>query len=319
MAQSQARLIKVMANNVSGSAPAPATDGFLIYNDGSPIATETETINLTELTGAYTKRKSLIGRQLYQWNGTTMLQASGTAGTAPSIDKMFKGCALGATIAADTSVKYEPVSTSFATTNIYTDLDGLEYQLTDGFGTFVMSGSAGQGVECAFSYSGVYNVPVATTSFGSFTAGDNNAETMKLVALEIGSWVTGSADKLVFKSFSFDRGLTIGERTDANSSTGLIGLAVEDSNPTLQVVVEAKTQLNAQGVEDLWADLTGSNTKQVTWTHGSGAGKLITFDFPQAQLTNIGVADGDGGIRTWTLDYKIGHTGDDVEFSMLFA
>lgn len=324
MAISQSRLVKAMAEieTTYGTAPTytPASDGFLLISDGSPVAVDTNTVDISPLQSSFTKSKDLIGRQLYIWSGTVFLQNEGASTYSPRYNDLLRACAMQEATAAS-SVTYTPRTTGLESVALATDLDGIKHELKGAYGTFSMSGSAGQGIEVGFNMSGLYNAPSTTApSFSGHAAGSNLAETMKSVALSINNgtstWASSGSDPLAFKSFSFDRGVTVGERSDANASDALAGLSIEDSAPTLQVVVEAKTQFGANNVIDFWTDLTGSVTHNVSFTHGSAVGKKIQFDFPQAQLTDVSVGDGEAGTRSWTLDYKLTHTSADSEFTL---
>lgn len=329
MAESRSRIVKVgavqEASYGSGDTPTWTSggDAFLLYDNGSFVDVDTNVIDIVPLKEAYTPVKSLIGRQLQTFSGKNFLQGSGTAGVGPNYKGLLTACALSETVNASSSVVYRPQSSSLNSSNIIAELDGIDYELNGSFGSFVMSGSAAQGVEINWDMRGLYKAPTAASVKTSFSAGANRAATLKSAALVIGTWDGGDTDGLVFKSFSLDRGASVTERSDANASDGLIGLTIEGTSPTLELVIEAKTSLTATDTENLYTALTDSVTKAVTWTLDPGtAGNEVQFSIPQYQVTGMSVADGEGGVRTWTVSGKPTHTTDDAddgnEFSITY-
>jgi hypothetical protein len=341
MAEAISRKVQVAAKveAVAGTfEPVHETDdGILMFDDTDIISVDTDAVDIVPLKLALTPTKSLIGRQLYNFSGKSFLQGSGTAGTAPRFGALLECCALGATAVGSTSVTYKPVSTGFKSTTIVVEMDGLLHQMVASRGTFTMSGSAGQGVEITFDIKGTYRKPTAAltdgdittgggptdaTAFSSaYSGGTNRAVTMKSSDLVIvGNSITWNdstpaANPLVFKSFSFDRGVTIGERTDANAADALQGLAIESTEPTLELVVEGKNTLAS--LVDAWADLTSATTHAVTFDHGTLGGNKWEFSFPEVSLTDVTSTSGEGGTRNWTFSYKVQHDTGDSEFTMV--
>jgi hypothetical protein len=330
---------KVQASAGTVAQPSEVTDGILMYDDTDIVSVDTDAVDVVPLKVALTPTKSLIGRQLYNFSGKSFLQSSGTAGTAGMLGPLMECCALGATVTSSPDiVTYAPVSTGFKSTTIVCEMDGLLHRLQDTRGTFTMSGSAGQGVEITFDLKGLYEAPAVsiadclkTTSdanaaafSGAYVSPSNRAVTMKSAGLIInpnaggsnsaGAWDEDDAEPLVFKSFSFDRGATIGERTDANATDALQGLAIESTEPTLEIVVEGKNTLT--GVVNAWTDLTGAFSHNVTFDHGTVAGNTWSFAFPEVSLTDVTSTSGEGGTRNWTFSYKVQHDTGDSEFTL---
>ena len=332
MAESRSRIVKVGAIKETtyalGTTPVwtAGGDAFLLYDNGSFVDVDTNTIDIVPLKEAYTPVKSLIGRQLQTFSGKNFLQGSGTNGTAPSYKGLLTACALNEASGDDgtsSSVVYRPQSSALKSSNIIAELDGIDYEMNGTFGTFTMAGTAAQGVEINWDMKGLYTAPTAASVKTNFAAGANRAATMKSAALVIGTWDGGDADGLVFKSFSLDRGASVTERSDANATDGIIGLTIEGTAPTLELVIEAKTSLVASGTENLYAALTSSTTKAVTWGLDIGtAGNEVTFSVPEYQVTGMSVSDGEGGVRTWTVSGKPTHITDNAtngnEFSITY-
>jgi hypothetical protein len=319
MAESRSRIVKCSAIkedvNGDGKTPVWADDSFLLYDNGSFVDVETNTIDIVPLKEAYTPVNSLIGRQLQNFSGKNFLQGSGTAGTAPNYKALLTACALSETASAGSSVEYAPQSSSLNSSNIVSELDGIDYEMNGSMGSFTMSGSAAQGVEINWDLKGLYTAPTTAAAKSGFAAGANRAATLKSAALTIGTWDKDDTVGLVFKSFSFDRGASVTERSDANSSDGLKGLTIEGTSPTLELVVEATTIYNpGTAAMDLYALLKAGTAQAVTFVLDSGtSGNEVQFSFPLWQMTNIAVSDGEGGTRSWTISGKPTHTTDDAD------
>jgi len=302
-----------------------STDGFLLFDNANPVAIDTNTIQINPLQESMAPVKNLIGRQLSRWSGKVMLAGSGTAGTAPLWNDLLRACGCDEAVDAGSSVVYtpRPSASGFESATIVTELDGIEYEVNGTYGTFTMAGSAAEGVDVTFDMQGVYNAPVNSAQFTGWAGGANNAVTMKSANLQIDNgtvtWTNASpaGNELVFKSFSFTRGLATGERGDANAATGNAGLNVESTAPKLELVIEAKNTLTA--LPNIWADLTASTTHAVTWQQGSVAGNIVSFSFPEAQVEDVQPGDGDGGTRIWTVTYNVQHSTPDSEFSITFS
>lgn len=326
MSQSRNRIVKAAAaiEATVGTNPNidPANEGFFLFTNANPVGLDTQTVILDVLRESYTPSAALIGRQLINFTPTLLVQGSGAAGTAVRFNALLRCCGLKETVAAS-SVVYDPAfqDTDVKTASIELGLDGVLWETNAAQGTFTISASAAQGMEIAFNIRGLYNEPVNVgATLDGWSGGTNRAVTWKGANLIINNgtvaWSSSnpSGNELVIKSMQFDRGVTIGERSDANATDGLAGLNLEAAEPTFQVVVEAKNTVT--GLPTLFSDLTNSVKHNVTFDMGSGAGNTWSFSLPKAQLTNVTPADGDGGTRVYTLDYRVQHDTDGAEFKI---
>lgn len=327
MSESRLNIVKAMAEIEStyGTEPSwsPADDGFFLVNNANPVRLDTNRVTPAYLRETYTPLKDLIGRQLYRVEPMVYIQGTGTVGEAPRFNDLLRACLLQETVASS-SVTYVPRSSSLESASMLVGLDGVVYEANGLRGNFVMSGSAGQPGEIQFTMLGLYNKPVTeSTEFTSFSGGTNNAETLKggQVSIDNGTvnWNSSNpaANPLVVKSFSFDRGVQIGERSDWNDSDAFAGLGIERTQPTLELVVEAKNTMT--GLPDFWGDLTASVMHAVGFRVGTSAGNIWTFDFPTAQLVDAFPSDGEAGTRNYTFQYQIQHDDAESEFSIVLT
>jgi len=302
----KSRITRATCVTGSGTAPDPTTDGFFLYDNLDIVSLDTATTDINPLRASFTKTPSLIGRQLYNFSGKVFCDQHDT-GESIRYSPLLECCALDVNLdGGGDSLEYTPQSTSLTQSTLYIDLNGVEYRLDPTVGTFTMAGTASEGVEINFDLQGVYTAPLATTSFGSFDAGPSSVETLKGITASIipdGGGTYNCAAGLVLKSFSFTRGVEIGERPSACADNGLAGLDIVDSNPTLELVMEMPNLASALG--NYYTQLTNSTTHAVSLQWGSNARGIWKLDADHAQVTNIDTPDGDAGNRNLVLSYKL--------------
>jgi hypothetical protein len=323
MGLSDTFLVRCMAEveSVYGTVPtwAPADDGFYLCDNSNPVKLDTAKTEPKYLRDTYTQLQDTIGRQLYTLDPKTYVAGSGAAGTPVRYNDLLRCSALLETVASS-SVVYTPASSALKTASVAIELDGVEYVAPGCYGSFVISGSAGQPADIQFSLKGNYQKPITATSFSGWAGGSNNAPSIKSANVTINNgsitWTTLTANvPLIVKNFKFDRGLDIGEITDCNSPTALYGLAIAAAKPSLEITVQAHDTM--AGIPDFWANLTDQVAHAISWQVGQTAGNIWQFSFPKAQLVDATPADGEAGTRNYTLMYKIQHDTPDTEFSII--
>lgn len=329
----QNRVVKLMAaiESAYGTLPtfAPATDGFFAYTNANPVGLDVSTTDLDPIRDGFTPTLSAVGRILRPFNPTIFVQGSGVFGTPVRFNDMIRACAMKETIAGtSSSIVYTPRSTSLESCGVAANLGGQYFAIHGVFGTWRMSGSAGQPVEWAFDMRGLFTPVTAVGSqFDNWSGGNNMAQTLKSAGLSInngavtwsGTQPSAGDDRLVFKSFNFDRGLTIGETSDANADDGVARIGFEGgSKPKLQLVVELKD--NFTSLINFEADIRAQTTHDITFQVGkNGVGQTCRewyLTFPTAQPLSINYQDGDGGTRVAAIDYNVQHVTEGLEFML---
>lgn len=303
----------------------PATDGVLLYDVSTPVNVETASIDIQPFSGSNTQKKSIIGQELMRFTPKTYLQGSGTAATPVRFAAFLKACGMAETIAAS-SVVYKPraASAGYQSISQAVNLDGISYEGRGCYGNLQMSGSAAQGVELAFDMQGTYQKPApGSPSFASWAGGTNRAQAMKSMQLEIddgtdtwtGASTEGNGGPLLFKSFRFDRGMQIEPESDGNAATGVYGLSVVRTTPTLELVVRAAQTIGSGDIPDFNLHRTNGTTLAVSMQLGSAAGNIWVLTFPELQITSFQPQDGEAGKRNWVLQCKVQSDTDEGEFT----
>ena len=267
----------------------------------------------------------------------------------PFYGSLFRACGLTEAITLGVSsttqgqVAYTPRSSDFESCTMHVYADKIKHVSSSVFGTFTLSGNAGEGAELQFDMRGTYNLPTTQTAPTPTYPKDNK----KLIQAGVGSNAGGSADGAgwsidssaddvgtggflgtnapIVRSFTFDAGVNVIERMDANSQFGLQGLFITDRTPTLELVVEVESELSTvfDPMSDL-ADASGDQVRhEIKFIHGDDGTELGSFEkigflFPAAQLVDVQYAD-DQGIRTYTLSYNITSDLDDRDYGIVFG
>jgi len=224
--------------------------------------------------------------------------------------------------------------------------DKIKHVSSSVFGTFTLSGNAGEGAELQFDMRGTYNLPTTATTVPTPTYPKDNKKLIQagVSANSEAGWSIGAtngdgtggfvAGDPIVRSFTFDAGVNVIERMDANSQFGLQGLFITDRTPTLELVVEVESDLATASdpggnnsifnpMSDL-ADASGEQVRhEIKFIHGDDGTELGSFEkigflFPAAQLVDVQYAD-DQGIRTYTLSYNITSDLDDRDYGIVFG
>lgn len=101
----------------------------------------------------------IYGGSLLSVTFAAEVKGSGTAGTAPEIGTLLRGCALDETIVASTSVTYAPVSASQESLTIYFYEDGTLTKLTGCRGSVDFGGDVGGRLMANFTFQGHFSGP----------------------------------------------------------------------------------------------------------------------------------------------------------------
>jgi hypothetical protein len=310
----------------SGTDPTldPATDGFNTIDSDITYSTDIQLSEFRNHGISFTRGKDIVGQRVAQFNFTTMLQGSGTAGTAiQGIGDVLKACGLNEVIVGATSTTYRPATiaqltgqSTCGTITIETEHNGIRHKGTGAVGNVVLRGRWGEPTYAVFSLQALYNAPTigAIASWAVGATGADRARPNLSIGLSInngGSW-TGPT----VLSYELDAGSQIERIPDANSATGLKALLFADRNPkfTLSLCLDVDSGATISA-DDFYTDMIASTTHAVTWAVGASAGNINTFSIPTGQVTNVSQGR-QGGYRSLDLTYKVQHATPEQEWSL---
>ena len=208
---------------------------------------------------------------------------SGAAGTEPAYAPLLKACGLAVTTVSSTSNTYAPVSASFGSVTIYTNIDGVRHKVTGCRGTFSINCELNQIPVISFSMTGIYSAPT-----------DTAAPTCTYNATKPLLFKTGNTSAFsifgyagALQSWSFDMN---NETVVRQLVGGTQEVMITDRKPSGSATVEAV----ALSAHNFFTDATGSSTGTNTFLHGDTAGNKITVSVPQTDLGQPTYEDSDG-------------------------
>ena len=300
-------------------AKAEATVG----TNSSPANTDAvlvKSLELTPLAGDVVSRdlirnylgnsESLIASTYVELTFDVELAGSGTAGTAPRYSNLLLACGTALTTVASTSNTYAPVSSSFGSSTIVYNSDGLNHVLTGCRGSFSISAEVGQIPTISFSMIGVYNAP---TDVSPVSASYTSQATPLVFRQGNTSAFSIFSYSGLLQSFEFDLANATVYRQLVGSSAGEV--LITDRKPAGSVMIEAPTL----ATKDFFAIALASATGGLSFTHGTAAGNRVVFNSPQTDITTPAYGEQDG-VRMLNLPYvSVPTTAGSDEFSLAFT
>lgn len=223
------------------------------------------------------------------------VQSSGAAGTATKDGPLMRGCAMGETTAALTSVAYAPTDTAHEFLSFYYWLDGLKHIFTDAKGTMSYELNA-QGVAVKkYKFWGLY---VSITDLANPTGADYSGFKNPLPVNKANTTtftMHGVAVKV--KSMTLD----LANQVEYVNKPNFEGIQIVNRMPVGSIVYEA----DAISLKDWPAAIRAGTLGAIAVVHGATAGLIVAIDAPKVQLTSYDYSS-DQGIAhcTSSLDLK---------------
>jgi hypothetical protein len=315
------------------AAPVGGTDDLISINAPNPMQAQFDQVQYRPHSVSFTQRKDLTTVELWQFDTEFWMCGSASNGVSAvngfaAQEALLLAAGNQETIVAATSLTFQPatiaqlgafsaVSPKCGSATVWAS-DGTYLRKAPGaWGNMVITGAPTTGVVAKFTGMGKYNAPTAA-GIGGWVGDALTRPVFKGVTATI-TPAGGSAYIPVLKSFTFDMGADIQRVTDANATTGLNRILYADRLPTLEVVIglDDDTASNLTYI-NLLANWDAGTTHALTWKAGVGAGNVMTFTFPQAQIKSV--ADGiDTGLRTATIKYKLQHSTNEAEWTLGYA
>ncbi len=231
------------------------------------------------------------------------LAGSGTAGTVPAYDCLLQACALKLT-KTSTKCSYKAVSNSTKSVSIYFNVDGTLHKLIGARGTFSLSMETSKIPYISFSFTGLFTQPSAqalpTPNYSAFTTplvvGEGNTANFSLFGL--------AANAL---SFNMDLSNEVVNHQTINSQR----IIITDRKSKANITFEAPSL----STKNYWALATESVLGELSFTHGTVAGNIISFNAPKVQLLSPSYGESNG-IVTIETELSITPTVGDDEFTL---
>jgi len=203
------------------------------------------------------------------------LKGSGTAGTAPDIAPLMQACRMLETIAAGTSVSYNPSTAVEKTITLYVYKDGMLWKITGAVGTYSVSSDIGSVPTATFSFQGGYITPVVA----AVPVGASFEPTDPVVA----STSDVITDGLSIKAGAFSA--DIGNDVQEHKTTGEHSFVVTNRAPTMTFTKDSI----ATAAE--WAALANGTDASLSATFGAVAGNITTITAPSGRRQSVAYSE----------------------------
>lgn len=292
-----------------------ATDTMLLFNELNPVQPDTKIVELNPVRASFTKNKQLVGRALHMFKPVTVIMGSGTGGTKPFMSPLLKACALNEQVgfaAGSSYVAYTPISTGISTCTAWVYRHDILHKVGSSVGTCVMDGRAGEGNLMTFDMKGLYSAVQTATQPTSITYPTDRKVLIENEQFNIAGLGAGVA---IVQALRLDLGVQIVERPDYSSAKGLKGLVVTDRKPTINLTMEAESNLTTH---DWWQDIQAANDIDMSWQHGATAGNIIVTTINDAQFTRGQYGENPSGLVTIGGDFMLQNAVDDQDFEIRF-
>lgn len=238
-------------------------------------------------------KPSRVGNKLVRVSFRVEIKGSGTADTPPAWNHLISACGFSSTVAAATSVTYDPVTPSDETywngvgdssgnsaLTIWVFKDGKAYKAENCRGNFSIVGEAGQLAYFQFEFRGVYAAPVDVAYPGLGTQDSTTPPLVENASLTIHDLSAGDA---IANTFTLNMGVSVVPRSDVSSSLGFKGFLINDRKPTIALDPEDDLIANwaaADALTRLMAGTVGTFSMAI----GTAAGNTLTISAPAQKV-----------------------------------
>ncbi len=280
------RLIVIETESSYGTDPTPDGADAVLVRDLTITPQSSDVVSRDLIRPYLGASQQLLANTKVECTFSVEMAGSGTAGTAPQYGKALKACGLSETVAAGTSVTYEPVSAAFSSVTIHYMIDGVRHKATGCRGTVSISAEVGSIPTLDFSFTGIYNAPDDSALLTPTYANQDDPLVFKngnVTGFQLLSY-SGA-----LQSFSFDLGnSTVYRELVGGTKEVLITDRAASGSVSIEAVLLATKDFFASAVDD---DAALGN---LTFTHGTVAGNKVQFTSGKVDIGDVSYGDADG-------------------------
>ena len=305
------RLILVETESSYGADPTPTGADAVLVRDLSITPQSSDVVSRDLIRPYLGASQQLLANTKVECTFSVELAGSGAAGTAPQYGKALQACGLSETIAANTSVKYEPESSGFNSVTIHYNIDGVRHKVTGCRGNLTLNANVGEIPSLDFAFTGIYNPPddeaLPTPSYAN--QDDplifKNGNTSSFALLSYAG---------ALQSFSMDLGTSLVYRELVGGSKEvLITDRAVSGSVSIEAVLMATKDFFASAVDD---DAALGNLQ---FTHGSTAGNIVQFTSSKVDIGDVSYGDQDG-IAMLEIPYTcVPDSAANAEFDLIYT
>ena len=280
------RLILIETESTYGTDPTPTGADAVLVRDLSITPQSSDVVSRDLIRPYLGASQQLLANTKVECTFSVELAGSGTAGTAPQYGKAIQACGLSETVAAGTSVTYEPASSSFNSITIHYNIDGVRHKVTGCRGNLTLNATVGEIPSLDFSFTGIYNAPddiaLPTPTYANqddpLIFKNGNTSSFQLLSY---------AGALQSLSMDLGTSLVYRELVGGTKEVLITDRAVSGS-VSIEAVLMATKDFFAAAVDD---DAALGNLQ---FTHGATAGNIVQFTSAKVDIGDVSYGDQDG-------------------------
>lgn len=220
------------------------------------------------------------------------LAASGVAGTAPGWSALMRACGCAQTIAAGTSVTFNPISTGIESATIHFHYDGIRHRLRGARGTFRIGIEASAIPYIEFEFTGLFEPADDSANPAADLAAFLTPQIVNTANTPV---FTVDGDAMVMRSFMFNAGVQVEPRFLVGSESILITGRSEQVECTVEAV--------AMSTFNPYTAARDATKLPIVLQHGTAAGSRVTLNLPLAQMQRPGGVEGQQNVAEWPLRF----------------
>ena len=303
------RVILIEAESSYGTDPTPTATDVVLVRDLSITPQSSDVVNRDVVRPFLGASEQLLANTSVEVSFSVELAGSGAAGTAPRYGAALKACGLSETVSSGTSVTYAPVSSSFSSVTIHYNTDGVRHKVTGARGTVVLNASVGEIPSLDFTFTGIYNAP-DDSALPSVTYGN------QATPLVFKNGNTTSFQLLSFSAALMSLSMDLGNSTVYRELVGgTKEVIITDRAASGSVSIEAV----ALSSKDYFAAaLTDSSLGNLTITHGTAAGNIVSLSSAKVDIGDVAYGEADG-IQMLEIPYTLVPSASGNELSLVFT
>ena len=303
------RVILIEAESSYGTDPNPGATDVVLVRDLSITPQSSDVVNRDVVRPFLGASEQLLANTSVEVSFSVELAGSGAAGTAPRYGAALKACGLSETVSSGTSVTYAPVSSSFSSVTIHYNTDGVRHKVTGARGTVVLNASVGEIPSLDFTFTGIYNAP-DDSALPSVTYGN------QATPLVFKNGNTTSFQLLSFSAALMSLSMDLGNSTVYRELVGgTKEVIITDRAASGSVSIEAV----ALSSKDYFAAaLTDSSLGNLTITHGTAAGNIVSLSSAKVDIGDVAYGEADG-IQMLEIPYTLVPSASGNELSLVFT
>lgn len=282
------QVILVKAEPTYKAEVTPTGADAILVNAGSSLDVAAEEIKRNNLRDTMSPMGHLVASQVVNLKISTELRGGGVASTdilPPEYAELLLACAMKETGDATTGWKYAPVSdpAKMGSCTIWWYQDGILHKAIGCMGTWSINTTVNQIGTIEFDMVGLYAPPEDQT-MPTPTVLDLYPPICAGIQLKLGTFTP------VLSSFQLALGNQVSQRKDLNASAGLVGVTVQDREPSGSIDPEVDALANF----DPWSAWSAGTKVEITAQLGTAKGNTIKISVPKAQYGAPKYQDRDG-------------------------